>query len=136
MLKAIIMSLFVLGVCSFPLQGLWVAHDVAKAPLFQIDADKITTISDTGSLSMTPEVVEFMPHNGTIFLSLGQLKIEKKPSDWYNVAKYFSFLHYFKKIQEHGMLVWVETIDTDRVMISCRIGDQNWNSLFQLVRKN
>lgn len=121
-------------VCTFPLQGLWTLKGMPRPPSFQIEQDKIISSMSDGRVSITPKSVEFMPHNDTIMMVLQEPQVEQKPSDWYNVVKYSMFIHYFYKIQQHGMVVWVQLLDADQMQVSCSIGDEYWQSILDLTR--
>ena len=121
---------------SFPLQGVWIAKNIQKQPIFHFEDHKITSKSNrNGIVSMTPKINHVIYENQTIVMSLTNLQIEKKPTDWYNVAKYYPFMQYFQKIQQHGLLLWIHVVNSNETVISCQIGHEYWNSILRLTRK-
>lgn len=120
----------------FPLQGLWALKGVEQhQPLFQIGQDRIVSSMSKGAVSMTPTLIEFMPHNNTVMMVLQQPQVERKPSDWYNVVKYSTFIRYFHKIQKHGMVIWCQILNDNEMIISGSIGDEYWQSCCNLTRQ-
>lgn len=119
---------------AFSIKGLWIANSVQPQPQFIVQENRITSSLNNGKISMIPNILEVIPHNSTLVISLKEPQIEKKPNDWYNFVKYSTFIHYYQKIQKHGLILWVHMTEIDQVNVSFCIGNEYWQSGLHLSR--
>jgi len=115
----------------FILNGSW-RPIRSQGQRFEVEKNKIISISDRGSVSMEYKWEEGEP----ILMDLSNLVILKKPVDWYNILKYSKHLGYINHIKEHGMSLRVHFIDatSERVKVEARIGSRDLRP-FYLVRE-
>jgi len=102
-------------------------------PIFRVSEKKIESISENGCLSMKLKSLTHFP-NHTMEINLYDLRVEKRPTDWYNFTKYSTIIELFNLISKQGITLYVTTHTNDTLCVCCHLPGKRNQSRFLLER--
>lgn len=115
-------GLLVLG-NSFVPPGKWVIQN-REYPYFLIEKkNDITTFSDNSVILMSTK--NWIHENDTLAFELDNLRLVKKPDDWYNIKKYFRYISIYNKIKSQGLKIYLQ-ISKDEAEVMYRFEEKEY----------
>lgn len=106
----------VVVISSYPLMGRWVAN----IPGVVVDIGKTHVI---GTVNEKESVEMKIVRTGENTVALNDLRVRKKPPDWFNIVKYKNHFDIFQKIKQYGLICHFHFIDHDLLEVRPEIGD-------------
>ena len=115
-------GLLVLG-NSFVPPGKWVIQN-REFPYFMVEKkNDILTISNNSVIRMSTK--NWFCEDDTYTFELDNLRLIKKPNDWYNIKKYFRYITIYNKIRSDGLKI-ILRISLDEAEVMYRFEDEDY----------
>lgn len=124
-----LVALFCRAVMSYPIVGKWVPTNMSGVILDVSETHVIGTMNEKESVEM-----KIVGLNEKIF-TLNDLRIRKKPADWFNAIKYKDHIDMFQKIKHYGIVCHFNFINNGDILeIRPKIGESEYE--FILTRQH
>ena len=116
----------------FHIYGSWIhpSHNIR----IDVGRKNCKLIRDERTLTIETIDIKHYPNN-TIMILMKNPRVLRPPPDWYNVVKYAKHIHYFRRVQKHGMSICIDWIEHDKIIIHTRIQDESIPSL-EFIRRH
>lgn len=121
--------LFPMASCSFCLLGSWRPANLPEV-VIHIQEQTVIGVWDQDK-SVEMDIQKLVPNK----IELKNMRVKQRPSDWYNVMKYKSFLGMFQKIKQYGLLCQLSFLDNDNVVVEPTIGKESFKFLMFRIEK-
>lgn len=118
---------------SFSLTGTWRPENITNIMINVQEKAVVGTMTDNNS-----EVHIDIGDSQQTMLWLNNIRLVRKPWDWYNFYKYKQYIHIFRQIQKHdGIMCGYMFIDKDNILVEPYIGnDKHQFMLLRTIVKN
>lgn len=117
-----ILFFFPMSLSAFTLLGKWKPPNHHE---FTIHVEKETVC---GIMNKNPYIEMNLINKGHDLIELNDIKIIRKPPDWYNIKKYQQYIQIFKKIKEDDNRVICNFVflEQDILLIEPQIGEEKY----------
>lgn len=132
MKRGMIFFLFPMGVVSFSLFGIWRPDNLTNIRINIKENVVVGTMEDNQS-AVQMDIV-----HGSQSKRLRNLRLVKKPDDWYNFTKYKDYIYLFKKIlqEQEGIQCDYSFLDHDKILVEPQIGEDKHQIILYRMDKN
>lgn len=121
--------LFPVTAWSFCIIGKW---SPINSPEVVIDVQEKTVI---GLLDNDKSVQMDIQYLWEDRLQLDNVQLIQRPSDWYNVVKYRSFIKIFQKIKQYGLLCQIYFLNNNHLIVEPQIGKETFKLMLMRIEK-
>lgn len=125
-----ILFFFPITIKAFRLFGVWNIENQKNIVIYVKENHIEGVMNEKQSVEM--EITKI--NENTIFLD--NMKVLKRPADWFNIIKYKNYIDIFKKIRHHGIVCEYYFKDENNIHVKPHIGDERFEMILYRLPQN